>query len=120
MDTDKTNSMTAKEIYQPTEKAQAFLDKVENGKYDRGIIRGLQKFIDNKVPEEMQGFYSAEELQELIDLKNTSQDVESRMPVKITITIIKLQKIALLFRPWLRRALKKPLILKELQILANR
>ncbi len=32
----------------------------------------------------MQGFYSEEELQELIDLKNTSHDVEARMPVKIT------------------------------------
>jgi len=61
--------MTGEETYQPTEKAQAFLDKVEQGKYDRKIVRGLQKFIDKKVPEEMQGFYSEEELQELIDLK---------------------------------------------------
>ena len=72
MNTDKANSMTDKEKYQPTVKAQAFLDKVENGKYDRGIVRGLQKYIDKKVPEEMQGFYSDEELQELIDLKNTT------------------------------------------------
>ncbi len=84
MDTDKTNSMTGKEKYQPTVKAQAFLDKVENGKYYRGIVLGLQKYIDNKVPEEMKGFYSEEELQELIDIKNTAKDVESRMPVKIT------------------------------------
>ena len=76
--------MTNKEKYQPTAKAQAFLDKVEKGKYNRGIVRGLQKFIDGKVPEEMQGFYSKEELQELIDLKDTAKDVESRMPVKIT------------------------------------
>jgi len=76
--------MTNKEKYQPTAKAQAFLDKVEKGKYNRGIVRGLQKYIDGKVPEEMQGFYSKEELQELIDLKNTAKDVESRMPVKIT------------------------------------
>ena len=39
--------------YQPTEKAQAFLDKVENAKYDRGIITGLKKYIDKKVPEDM-------------------------------------------------------------------
>lgn len=70
--------------YQPTEKAQAFLDKVENAKYDRGMIRGLNKFIGNKVPEDMQGFYSEEELQELIALKDTERDVEARMPVKIT------------------------------------
>ena len=76
--------MTNKEKYQPTAKAQAFLEKVEKGKYNRGIVRGLQKFIDGKVPEEMQGFYSKEELQELIDLKDTAKDVESRMPVKIT------------------------------------
>jgi len=76
--------MTNKEKYQPTAKAQAFLEKVEKGKYNRGIVRGLQKYIDGKVPEEMQGFYSKEELQELIDLKDTAKDVESRMPVKIT------------------------------------
>ena len=76
--------MAAQEKYQPTEKAQAFLDKVENAKYNREIVMGLKRFIDNKVPEEMQGFYSAEELQELIDLKNTAHDVEARMPVKIT------------------------------------
>jgi len=70
--------------YQPTEKAQAFLDKVENAKYDRGIITGLKKYIDKKVPEDMQGFYSEEELQVLIDLKNTDHDIEARMPVKIT------------------------------------
>jgi lysine 2,3-aminomutase len=84
METNKTVATSDQKQYQPTEKAQAFLDKVENGRYDRGIIRGLQKFIDDKVPEEMQGFYSQEELQELIDLKNTDQDVEARMPVKIT------------------------------------
>ena len=76
--------MLAQGNYQPTEKAQAFLDKVENAKYDRGIIRGLKKFIKNTVPEEMQGFYSEEELQELIALQDTSRDVDARMPIKIT------------------------------------
>ena len=76
--------MITQEKYQPTKKAQAFLDKVENGKYNRGIIMGLKKFIENKIPKEMQGFYSQEELQELITLKNTAKDVEARMPVKIT------------------------------------
>ena len=76
--------MTDQENYQPTKKAKAFLDKVENGKYNRGIVMGLKRFINNKVPEEMQGFYSQEELQVLMDLKDTNQDVEARMPVKIT------------------------------------
>ena len=76
--------MIAQENYQPTKKAKAFLDKVENGRYNREIVMGLKRFINNKVPEEMQGFYSQEELQELMDLKDTNQDVEARMPVKIT------------------------------------
>ena len=76
--------MAAQENYQPSEKAQAFLDKVENGKYSREIVMGLNRFISKKVPEEMQDFYSPEELQELINLRDTNQDVEARMPVKIT------------------------------------
>jgi len=80
----KDPKSTIKRKYQPTEKAQKFLDKVENPKYDRGMIRGLNKFIGNKVPEEMQGFYSEEELQALVDLRDTPNDVEARMPVKIT------------------------------------
>jgi L-lysine 2,3-aminomutase len=84
--------MIAQEKYQPTEKAQAFLNKVENGKYNREIVMGLKKFFDNKVPEEMQDFYSKEELQELNILKNTEQDVEARMPVKITNHYYKIAK----------------------------
>lgn len=76
--------MAALDKYQPTKKAQTFLDKVENAKYNREIVMGLRRFIDNKVPEEMQGFYSTEELQVLTNLKDTAQDVEARMPVKIT------------------------------------
>ena len=69
--TNKTIAMSTQEKYQPTEKAQAFLDKVENASYNREIIMGLKRFINNKVPEEMQGFYSAAELQELVKLKET-------------------------------------------------
>ncbi len=76
--------MTAQENYQPTKKAMTFLDKVENGKYNREIVMGLKRFMNNKVPVEMQGFYSQEELQELMRLKDTNHDVEARMPVKIT------------------------------------
>jgi len=70
--------------YQPTIKAQEFLDKVENPKYDRGMIRGLNRFLGEKLSEEMQNFYSQKELEELMNLKGTERDVEARMPVKIT------------------------------------
>ena len=46
---------TIQKKYQPSEKAQAFLDKVENTKYDRGMIRGLNRFLGDKLSEEMQG-----------------------------------------------------------------
>ena len=70
--------------YQPSEREQAFLNSVTNGKYDRQIITGLKKFLGGSVPEEMRDFYSTEELQTLRDLKGTERDVESRMPVKMT------------------------------------
>ncbi|HNP62556.1 MAG TPA: hypothetical protein PKH39_01410 [Woeseiaceae bacterium] len=76
--------MANQEKFQVSEKAQAFLASVQKGKYKREIITGLGKFLDNNVPEEMQGFYSKSELQSLVDLRGTTQDVESRMPVKIT------------------------------------
>lgn len=75
---------TSQKKYQPTEKAQAFLDTVENPKYDRGMIRGLNRFLGDKLSEEMRGFYSKQELEELAALKGTPNDVEARMPVKIT------------------------------------
>jgi len=76
--------MTSTDKYQPSAKAQAFLDSVENAKYDRQIVTGLKKFIQGKVPEDMKGFYSDAEIAELATLKDTDRDVESRMPVKMT------------------------------------
>ena len=76
--------MTTKEKYQPTPKAQAFLDSVENGKYKRQIITGIKKFLDGKVEGGIESLYSESELQALKALKGTPQDVEARMPVKIT------------------------------------
>jgi L-lysine 2,3-aminomutase len=70
--------------YQHSEKAQTFLDSVENGKYDRQIINGLKKFFDGQAPEDMRSFYSPDELKALADLKGTKKDVEARMPVKLT------------------------------------
>lgn len=87
--------MAKAEKYQPSEKEQEFLDSVTNGKYDRQIITGLQKFVDGKVPEDMQGFYTADELKELIALKGTAQDVEARMPVKMTRHYFELAKNSL-------------------------
>ncbi len=76
--------MTATEKYQPTPKAQVFLDTVENGKYKRQIITGIKKFLTGKVAGGMESLYSHAELQALAELKDTSRDVEARMPVKIT------------------------------------
>lgn len=75
--------MANQEKFQPTAKAAAFLATVQKGKYRREISTGLGKFLDNKIPEDMQGFYSTSELKRLVDLRGTQQDVESRMPIKI-------------------------------------
>ena len=76
--------MSTTEKYQPSEKEQAFLDSVSNGKYDRQITTGLKKFFDGKVSEDMQSFYTVDELKTLAALKGTDKDVEARMPVKMT------------------------------------
>jgi len=70
--------------YQPSDKEQAYLDTVVNGKYDRQIVTGLKKFVAGTVPDDMLSFYSPDELDALMALKGSSQDVESRMPVKMT------------------------------------
>lgn len=70
--------------YQPSAKAQTFLTSVENGKYDRQIITGLQRFFDGKAPQDIRDLYSAVELQNLRELRGTHRDVEARMPVKVT------------------------------------
>ena len=70
--------------YEPSVKEQAFLDTIENPKYDRGIINGLKPFFRDKAPEDIKAFYSPEELDELKKLHGTDRDVEARMPVKMT------------------------------------
>jgi len=70
--------------YVASEREQAFLDTVENPKYDRQIRNGLSMFFEGREPEDMEGFYSPAELQALAALKGTDRDVEKRMPVKIT------------------------------------
>ncbi|RWK55901.1 hypothetical protein [Mesorhizobium sp.] len=70
--------------YFPSQREQAFLDKVVNGKYDRQIITGIAKFARQDVPEDMRGFYSREALDQILELKGTPRDLEARMPIKIT------------------------------------
>ncbi len=65
-------------------RAQAFLETVESPKYDRQNVNGLKPFMDQRVPDDMRGFYSPEELDALASLKGTERDVEARMPVKLT------------------------------------
>ncbi|MGB0953412.1 MAG: KamA family radical SAM protein [Planctomycetota bacterium] len=74
----------SKEKYVPSAKEQAFLDSVESPRYDRQSINGLRPFFDEKMPEDMKGFYTEEELVTLKALQGTERDVELRMPVKIT------------------------------------
>ena len=76
--------MTTKPTYMPTEREQAFLDTVENPKYDRQIINGLDPFFEERAPEDMKGFYTEDEIAALRGLQGTERDVESRMPVKMT------------------------------------
>ena len=76
--------MTTKPKYIPTEREQAFLDTVENPRYDREIINGLDPFFEDRAPEDMTGFYTPDELAALLGLRGGERDVESRMPVKIT------------------------------------
>ncbi len=70
--------------YVPTAREQAFLDTVDSPRYDRQIVSGLTTFFEGREPEDMKGFYSADELDALRLLKGTERDVESRMPVKVT------------------------------------
>ena len=70
--------------YVPTQKQEAFLDTVENPRYDRQIINGLNPFFEDRAPDDMKSFYAPQEIAELMSLRGTRRDVEDRMPVKIT------------------------------------
>ena len=76
--------MEVKGKYVPAEREQAFLNTIENPKYDRGIINGLKPFFQDKAPEDIKSFYSPDELAALSALNGTERDVEARMPVKMT------------------------------------
>jgi L-lysine 2,3-aminomutase len=76
--------MAKAEKHLPCEREQSFLGEVVNGKYNREIITGIKKFLDGTVPQDMQGFYTPEELQAIVDLDGTDRDIQARMPIKIT------------------------------------
>ncbi|RLE15553.1 MAG: hypothetical protein DRJ28_03910 [Actinobacteria bacterium] len=78
------SDMVRTQMYIPTEREQAFLDTVENPKYDRQIINGLNPFFEDRAPEDMKEFYSSDKIAALMGLRGTERDVENRMPVKIT------------------------------------
>ncbi|NOX28514.1 MAG: hypothetical protein GXP35_00450 [Actinobacteria bacterium] len=70
--------------YVPTAREHLVLDQVENPRYDRQILNGLDPFINGTVPDDMTDFYSQGELEKLIQIRGTKRDIENRMPVKIT------------------------------------
>ena len=70
--------------YVTTDREQAFLDTIEDAKYDRQIINGLKPFFEDKAPDDIRSFYSRGELSELLELRGTERDVEKRMPVKMS------------------------------------
>lgn len=76
--------MSPSESYVPTAREKAFLDSVENPKYDRESINGLNPFLNEKAPKDVLDFYSQDELNALKSLKGTERDIETRMPVKLT------------------------------------
>lgn len=70
--------------YEPTERERRILDHVENPRYDRQILNGLDPFINGTAPEDMRDFYSQSELDGLLQIRGSARDIESRMPVKMT------------------------------------
>ncbi len=70
--------------YVPTDREQAFLESVEDTRYEREIINGLSPFFNEKAPEDMLSFYDEGDVTRLKVLKGSERDVEKRMPVKLT------------------------------------
>ena len=76
--------MIQSQPYQPTAREQAFLDGVEETRYEREIINGLAPFFNEKAPDAMLHFCNKDEVVSLKVLTGTDRDGESLMPVKIT------------------------------------
>lgn len=79
-----TDILSKRDKYQPSEREQAYLDGVVNPKYDRQIINGLDPFFEDRAPADMSDFYTETEISDLLQVRGTDRDVESRMPVKMT------------------------------------
>ncbi len=94
--------MSTTETYTPSDRAQDFLAKVESPKYQRDNVNGLTPFLEGRVPEDMKGFYTEQELAALRALKGTERDVEARMPVKMTRHYFDMARRS----PYLRRLVK--------------
>jgi L-lysine 2,3-aminomutase len=62
----------------------AFLETVEDPRYQRESVNGLKPFFADRVADDIKGFYTDEELAALRALQGTERDVEARMPVKMT------------------------------------
>ena len=76
--------MSIANSFQPSEQLQSFVSEVPKGSYDRQITAGIKRFVEKKVDDDMQDFYSQEELNALVDLNGTDREIERRMPVKVT------------------------------------
>ena len=76
--------MDKKPEYVPTEREKAFLETIEDTRHQRDIVNGLRPFFKESAPEDMQSFYTNDEVTSLKVLSGTDRDVEKRMPVKIT------------------------------------
>jgi hypothetical protein len=57
---EKRCEVAGEDRYVPTEREQAFLDTIENPKYDRDIINGLKPFFEDKAPADIKAFYTAD------------------------------------------------------------
>ncbi len=76
--------MSSPNEYVQTDRERAFLESVEEARYEREIINGLAPFFNEKAPADMMSFYNNDEVVTLKQLKGSDRDVESRMPVKLT------------------------------------
>lgn len=92
----------SKNKYQPKPREQLVLEQVENPRYDRQIVSGLEPFMSGSAPEDFQTFYTQDELTALGELRGTDRDVEARMPVKLTRHYFELAKSS----PALQRLVK--------------
>ena len=64
--------MKKQHSYIPSAREQDFVVGVRDGRYDRQVISGIKRFAEGRVPEDMQDFYSRNELDALLDLEDSA------------------------------------------------